>query len=491
MSSTSNATLTSAATASAYTVTFDSTYNGMLTPQVWGELQKKYGKGIGIHDILYFATDRKVPVQGSSEKVFEEGAWNKLITLDGDGIAVTAADTDITFKLATTDYDSNYKVNLAVDDTIVIPAKYLEFETAATYDVRRYQVVSTSGSTNDVTYTATALDDGTEIATAVPGGTQLMVTPGNYAPGSDGPSPKSVGWYDKTYYTAIKRAGWRVEGSSQSNQRYVNNFMNLPSKGSGQSIIARAQLKAEFDLTKAINDELLIGEVPDNLTMANRDSEDNDVRGTRGLWPTLSTYGSRQMYTAPYSITDFDDIKDIFLSQGIINTNAVFGVGPTLYKYIENSGLDFIRDFSGGTDLMTTFNTMGIEFKAIKKNTINFMIQEIASFGDPTSFGASAYYFKEAGFICPDVDVNVRMGGNSESHGMKLKNMLLGYKKGYGEDRTRVNKILGGVTNISGLGGNIAVDTYDDIRGELLSEFMLLVLKPNQMIQVFPDDVLS
>ena len=267
--------------------------------------------------------------------------------------------------------------------------------------------------------------------------------------------------------------------------------MTVPGKGSGSSIIARAQLKAEFDLTKGINDELLIGEVPDNLTMANRDSDDNDVRGTRGLWPTLSTYGSRQMYTAPYSITDFDDIKDVFLSQGIINTNAVFGVGPTLYKYIENSGLEFLKDYSGGTDLMKTFNTMGIEFQAIKKNTINFMIQEIASFGDPTSFGASAYYFKEAGFIVPDVDVTVRKGANDADHGMKLKNLLLGYKKGYGEDRTRVAKILSGVTNINGMGGNIAVDTYDDIRGQLLSEFMLLVLKPNQMIQVFPDDVLS
>lgn len=491
MSSTTTRSVTSTSVHSGFNVNFDSLYSGMLKDQVWGQLIKKYGKGIGLHDILFFATDRKIPVKGSSEKVFEEGAWNKLVTLDGDGIAVTGAGSNITFQLATSDYDTNADVNLGVDDTIVIPAKYLEFETAATYDVRRYQIISKSDETNTATYTATALDDGTEIATAVPGGTQLMVTPGNYSPGSDGAPHKSVGWYDKTYYTAIKKAGWLVEGSAQSNERWVNDFAQLPNKGGGTSIIARAMLKADFDLTKAINDELLIGEVPDNLTMANRDSDNNSVRGTRGLWPTLSTYGCKQLYTSPYAITDFDDIKDIFLSQGVINTNAMFGVGPTLYQYIENSGLDFLRDYSGGTDLMKTFNTMGVEFRAIKKNTINFMIQEISSFGDPTSFGASAYYFKEAGFIVPDVDVTVRMGANDADHGMKLKNMLLGYKRGYGEDRTRIVKILSGVTNINGLGGNIAVDTYDDIRGQLLSEFMLLVLKPNQMIQVFPDDVLS
>ena len=487
MSTVTTGTVSSTAVAAAYNVNFDSLYNAELKPQVWGELIKRYGKGIGLLDILFFATDRTIPVKGSSETVFEEGAWHRLVTLDSDGIATTSSKgDDITFKLATSDYDTNNKCYLAVDDQIIIPPAYLNFDDSATYEYKKYQVVSTSGSTNDITYTATPLDDGTAITTKVPGSTELAVTPGNYAPGSDGASAKSVGWYTKTYYTAIKKAAWHIEGSSQSNERYIEHL-----KGGGKGVMTRATIKADFDLTKGINDELLIGEVPDNLTMANRDSDDNSVRGTAGLWPTLGTYGMRQLYTPPYDITDFDDIKDCFISQGVINTNAVFGMGSTLYKYIENSGLDFLKDYSGGTDLMRSFNTMGIEFKAIKKNTINFMLQEVASFSDPTSLGASAYTFKESGFIVPETDVTVRKSLNDPSHGIKMKNLLLGYKSYNGENRTRVVKVLPGMASISGLGGNIAVDSYDDIRGHMLSEFMLLFLKPNQGIRVMPDDILG
>ena len=313
-----------------------------------------------------------------------------------------------------------------------------------------------------------------------------MVTPGNYAPGSDGAKAKSTGWYSKTYYTAIKKAAWHIEGSSQSNERYIEHL-----KGGGSGIMTRATMEADFALTKGINDELLIGEVPDNLTQANRDSDDNTVFGTAGLWPTMNTYGMKQFYTAPYAITDFDAIKDLFLSQGVINSNAMFGVGSTLNRYIENSGLEFLKDYSGGTDLMKSFNSMGIEFKYIKKNSIQFQIQEIASFGDPTAFGNSNYYFKEAGFIVPDVDVTVRSDMGDAGTAIKLKNMRLGYKNYNGENRTRVVKVRPGMADINGMGGNIAVTAYDEIKGDMLSEFALFCLKPNQMIRVLPEDALD
>jgi len=486
MSTTTPGTIGSLSVQAAYNAKFDSVYNAMLNPQVWADLIQRYGKGIGLHDILFFA-ERTAPVKAHTTTLFEEGAIHKLITIGASEVAIAVATANISVSLAAGDFDANGKAFLAVGDSIIVPPKYLTLDGAATYEPLHYQVVSVdTGATTSKVYTCTALNDGTALAVAIPAGTQLMVTPGNYAPGSDGAKPKSTGWYSKSYYTSIKKAAWAIEGSSQSNERYFEKL-----KGGGTGMFTRATQEADFHLTKAINDELLIGEVPSNLTQTNRDSDANTVYGTAGLWPTMNAYGMKQFYTAPYAITDFDAIKDLFLSQGVINSNAIFGVGSTLNQYIENSGLDFLKDFSGGTDLMRSFNSMGIEFKYIKKNSIQFQLQEIASFGDPTAFGASAYYFKEAGFICPDVDVTVRSNMGDASTAIKMKNLLLGYKNYNGENRTRVSKVTPGMADINGVGGNIAVDAYDDIRGNLLSEFALFVLKPNQMIRVMPDDVLS
>lgn len=486
MSSTTAATLGSLRVQAGYNAKFDSLYNSMLKPQTWGELIKRYGKGIGLHDLLYFA-ERTAPVKAHSTTLFEEGAPDRLITVGLSGISTALAGANISVSLAAADFDTNGKAFLAVGDSIIIPPKYLTVDGAATYEPKHYQVVSAdTGSTTSKVYTCTPLDSTVALAVAVPASTQLKVTGGNYAPGAAGANAKSTGWYSKTYYTSIKKAKWHVEGSSQSNERYFENL-----KGGGTGIFTRATMEADFDLTKAINDEILIGEVPDNLTQSNRDSDSNTVYGTMGLWPTMNSYGSKQFYTAPYGMADFDAIKDLFLSQGVINSNAVFGVGSKLNEYIENSGLEFLKDYSGGTDLMRSFNSMGIEFKYIKKNSIQFQLQEIASFSDPTSFGASAYYFKEAGFIIPDVDVTVRSDMGDASTALKLKNLRLGYKSYNGENRTRVAKYTPGMADIAGVGGNIAVDSYDDISGHLLSEFALFVLKPNQMIRVMPDDVLS
>jgi len=485
MSTTTAGTIGSLSVQAAYNANFDSLYSAILKPQVWADLIKRYGKGIGLHDILYFA-ERTAPVKAHTTTLFEEGAIHKLITTGAAVTATTVAPGNMLLYLAAADFDINSKAFLAVGDQVIVPPKYLTQDAAATYEPKHFQVITAVGTTTARLYTCTPLDEGVAIASTIPGGTQLMVTPGNYAPGSDGAKPKSTGWYSKTYNTSIKKAAWAIEGSSQSNERYFEHL-----RGGGTGIFTRATMEADFHLTKAINDELLLGEVPDNLTQHNRDSDDNDVYGTLGLWPTMNSYGMKQFYTAPYAITDFDAIKDLFLSQGVINSNAIFGVGSTLNQYIENSGLDFLKDYSGGTDLMRSFNTMGIEFKYIKKNSIQFQLQEIASFGDPTAFGASAYYFKEAGFICPDVDVTVRSNMGDAGSAIKMKNLLLGYKNYNGENRTRVSKVRPGMADINGLGGNIAVDGYDDIRGDLLSEFALFVLKPNQMIRVMPDDVLS
>jgi hypothetical protein len=87
------------------------------------------------------------------------------------------------------------------------------------------------------------------------------------------------------------------------------------------------------------------------------------------------------------------------------------------------------------------------------------------------------------------VEVTIR-GGIEDAATFKMKNLALGYKNYNGENRTRINKVIPEVANVGAGGGDVAVDTYDDVRGTLLSEFMLIVLKRNQMILVQDDTVL-
>ena len=211
--------------------------------------------------------------------------------------------------------------------------------------------------------------------------------------------------------------------------------------------------------------------------------------GTVGLLQHMVTAAMKQYYTLAYSAPDFDDIKDLLNSQGITSRAVKFLVGSLLQKQIENAGLEFLKEFSGGTDL-TTMRGWGVDFRQIHKNGVTFTLQEVKSFSDPTAYGADVFedYFVGLGMIIPDQLVSVRE--SEAGANFKLNNLTLLYKNYNGENRTRVNKILPGAASVNGAGGDIARDTYDDVGGTMLSEFGLVCLNRNRMILCQNDVVL-
>jgi hypothetical protein len=315
-----------------------------------------------------------------------------------------------------------------------------------------------------------------------------MVTGGNYANGVQSGKPKSAGFYTRLFYTSTKKTDWAMTGSQQSNERYYEKL-----RGGGTGIFTKASMEADFLLSKYINDELFLGQgvSATALNMTDRDSNSIAPTGTLGLLQHLVDGGMKQYYTSAYGYTDFDDLKPLLISQGIANRNVTFFCGSELYKQIENAGLDFLKEFAGGTQLMKTWNELNVAFRTINKNGVYTTIKELPSLSDPTSYGADAFddYFTGLGFIVPDVEVTIR-GGVEDAATFKMKNLALGYKSYNGENRTRINKVIPGVANVGAGGGDIAVDTYDDVRGTMLSEFMLVCLKRNQMILVANDVIL-
>lgn len=465
---------------------WNTVYDAMNVPQIWQELVKYYGPNIGLLEfaVMQGATTN---IAGPTKTVWEEGSLVKLVKLNGE-IAITAEDTNITFSLDADEFDANHKCYLAVHDQLVIPAYYIEEDGAQSIVPAIYQVLSVDDITLDenATWTAFPTRSDTAIAIAVPDDTELMVKPGNYANGVASGTAKSSGWYSRIFKTSTVKADMRIEGSIQSNEKYYEKL-----KGGGTGIFSKASMDMDFFLSKAINDEIFIGQgVTNTVTQTTNNGDLNTITGTVGLLRHMSERANLQYYTTAYQSTDFDDVKDILTSQGVADRNVAFLMGSTLYKFVENSNLDFIKEYSGGTDLMKTFAQIQVAFQAVKKNGVFFTFKELPSLSDPTAYGAEAFdgYFKELGFILPDVDVTVRNSIESPES-VKLKNFTLGFKNYLGENRTRIIKDIPGVANPNG-GGGIAVNNFDEYRMTGLSEFSVIFNKVNQATLVLNDSIL-
>ena len=460
----------------------------MQVPQIWGEIVKLYGPGIGLLEFLYMAGSI-VPIAGPQKKLFEELSLVKTVATYGTTSSVTTG-AAWSLHLAAAEFNTSDKAYLSKNDIVVVPAKYCA-TTGTNAKLTRpslWQVTAVDTNAGvSKTYTLYAITITDIINVTIPAGTKLMVTGGAYANGVQGGTPKSAGWQTRLFYTSTRRQNWSMTGSQQSNQRYYNTL-----RGGGNGIFTKASMECDFLLSKYINDDLMLGQLltATAITQTDRDSNSLTPTNTLGLLGHMVAGSMRQYYTTAYQYSDFDDIKPLLLSQGLTGRSINFFMGSDLYKQNENSGLDFKKEFAGGTRL-GEIGEIDASLKFVHKNGVQTTFKELPSLSDPTSYGADSFdsFFTGLGFIIPDLDVSVK--GDIESPAsFKMKNLALGYKNSQGENRTRINKVIPGVANVGQGTGDIAVDGYDDLRGEMLSEYMLIFLKRNQSILVQSDAIL-
>ena len=94
MSTLTKGTITSNTTQTGYNSVWASLYDtDMQVPQIWGEIVKKYGPGIGLLEFLYM-TGSIVPIAGPNKKLFEEGSFIKTVETIGASGAVAAGARD-------------------------------------------------------------------------------------------------------------------------------------------------------------------------------------------------------------------------------------------------------------------------------------------------------------------------------------------------------------------------------------------------------------
>jgi len=449
-----------------YAAGLDTIYAFNLEPQVLGELIKLYGPGIGFKDIITFGGN-VIDIASDTFTAIEEGSILNYI-LSANAIAVGALNEGIAITVAAI----NTEYLLAVNDQVLIPGEYVN--SAASTSPAKYQVTTDNGAG---VYHLHPMLSTYQITTEVPAATNLMVTGGNYAPGAAGGNPKHLGKFHRHFNTAIKKAAFYVEGSMQSTKRYTDTMRN------GQTgVFSEASMIADFLLDSYMSDELIVGVVPDaasTVTQVNSEGTSKIVRGTQGLWPALEERGMSQTYVGEYSSSDLDDLAEGFESQGVTSKFATFAMGGGLYRGAENAALDWIKEFSGGTDLMKNFGEMGFAFKRFTKNGIDTAIVKLDTFSNPLTYGLAAYDWKNSGVIFPNEFARVKNVNGGDT--IELSNLTLAYKSYNGEDRRRVFGLLNGM---AGLSSAPVVTGWDEVRGEFLTEFALIANRVNQMIMV-------
>jgi hypothetical protein len=464
-----------------YGFSFDSIYNTQK-PQIVEDYLKYYGSGIGVLGLSTLAGNI-INIAGSSKTAYEEGAFTKLVELNG-AIAPAGAGVNITFRLAAAEYDLNGACYLNTNEILVIPAEYMTEGGANSTIPHGYQVIGNDGGVGALRlYTARPMLATQVLAIAVPNTTQLMVRGGNYALESASGTGKSSGWYHRHFFNSIKKWDWAYGGGTQSTERWIEHL-----KGGFQGIISKITMEADHQLDMQVDDEILLSTGVTNaaLTMNNRNGNAIPVTATEGVLRHLEQRACRQYYTAAYQMSDFDDLKDILNSQGVTERNVLILLGSSLYQQIENSSLDFVKEFSGGTDFMKKLAEINVVFKAINKNGVYTTFKELPPLQDPTRYAAASFngYFGDLGILIPEVDVTVT--GAADTTPVKLRNLTLGFRNYNGENRTRIIKDLPSVAGQ----GNIALDTFDDSRGTMLTEFSLLFHKVNQAVLIQNDNIL-
>lgn len=444
-----------------------------LLPQDYGELVKLYGNGLTTFDAWMWAK-KYTDISTRSLQVLEEGAFWDTLDLE-TAISVNSAGQNITFV--------SEKGIGRIGFVVHIPAQYL----ANTAIAQSYRISAKTGGSPNYTYTAVPLSPNQQISVEVPVGAKIMVGGSMFAPGSQQPSGLVQDYYSHFHNTRILKETFNQEGGQQSLQEWNA----IAQSDWGSNLWQRNRIKTELQLRHQINDFVLMGYPNTNdIAQTNRFGEANEVPGDYGLIPGMYNDAMKQYYTGTYAEDHFDQIPFLLASQGLTGTTALYMLGQELGLSIENSGMKFIKEYSGGSDMYDKLKGIGFGIKEVFKNNLKTYLTKVNEFSNPLTYAANGYNFETMGMIFPDSKVTATLNGFDPSGmaagGKKvaLNHLTMGYLAHGGENR---KLIVGNKAGVNGMGIPIS-DDWDDMSQYMLAEVMVLLLALNQTILVLRTD---
>jgi hypothetical protein len=469
----------------AYGANWGSIYSLELEPQVWQEWYNAFGKGFGIFDFLQIP-GQTVSVKARDIDAFTDQAVEKAVQVTAAGVAFSghASNGARTFILHANEYldgDGNTAATpyLRAGDTVFMDPAYTN------QDVPTQWLVISVGASGQNT-TIRPLSSSTVMTANMPASSYFMVGPNLQGIGTGQPAPRRSGTTSDTFYTGIVAETAEIKGGVNAEKLYRNDLDK-----SGKAMLwSKAQIETEFALNSGMDKQIFMGEVNGNTSNAvatDGDSSSQAVRSTKGLWHWVESDGMEQAYAGSYDLAYFDQLKEYLRSQGVTDTTVSFLAGSNLYKQVENTGLDYLKAYSGGSNLFA-YGAVGAQVQSIVKNGITCELAEIVSFDNANTYGVMDTYFRDAGLVLPKSLATVKstgldvmdMYGNSAGDKVKIPNVAIGYLNNNGENRTRMVHPVAGVNGF----GYPAVHQYDHVKLYFKSEFMLIVNLANQMLKI-------
>jgi len=461
---------------------------------VYKDYWELYGKGFDLTTFINCAGFRVDDWHSSRYTVFEQPAMERAVMLAdvgaGVGIASGAAGAQITFSLDVTEYSGGLGVNntyrlLGAD--IYIPKQYF---TGALSSVPYKVTAATAGDGvgGSVQFTAepyaadtpvgarAAVHTESQITTDVPAGEYLVVGPIRYGRGGGQPAGTTRRNLQRDFYLTILAESKYMEGG-------VNSFQPTLGKldvAGNKYLYAKELFEMEFLLERQKDKAIWKGYLNENsgtVTTANRADGAADVESMIGLRDAMEMRSQIMQYVNNFEQFDFRQVKEFKESQGDMSNVSFFGMGPRLRDNIWENGLNFIQDYSRGSDLIQNMDTLGLDYKVASAYGHKFILQEMSTFVDRTSFGHPSQGFQNEGFIVP---LEYAQVSDDKGNPVTLPTLGIGYRKGNIENR---ENMMGTVAGVNGMGFPF-VDQWDDTAIHMKTEFGTIMLGLNKWILV-------
>ncbi len=447
-----------------------------LAPNQYSRLVQKYGKGLLTWD-MWMLLGRHFDVSTRNLQVLSEGSFLSTVDVAIQTTPVTA-NNNLTFVSAKNTLRENF--------TVHIPSQYSGTLVSQSYLClsKTYSATSGPGSTPAYTYVCTPIVSGQTVA-AMPVGQKLVIGAPMFAAGTRQPSGMTNDFYQSFFTSRILKEANYFEGG----QIALKEWDVLKQASNGSDLRARAAIEAELRLRLHMNDAFLLGlkiSTPAGIQQANRSGENNNVLSADGLIPTMVSEAMKLPYTGEFGMEQFDLLKFLFASQGVNSGVSTMLCGPTLRLGIENMGADWVKEYSGGSDLYDKLKGVGFGISEVFKNGFKTYLIDVPEFINPQLYGADGYNFDSMGLIFPDSKVTATLTSVDDrgtSMGSAIKsvyNCEMGYLNNGGENR---RLITGNKAGVNGLGLPFS-DDWDDSATYTLTEILPVFTAMNQTILV-------
>lgn len=457
-----------------------------LPYQLYDKLFQRYGKGQFLTDWLRRKGSEFTFTQNLPLNAHEEGRIEETFTTTGASTGGTTPGSLAYVVVDPSDVDSLKNIR---------PRKYESVYYKNPDDNKMYQLyiqditptsTSVSGlSVDTFQLTLKPLNSSLVVgAGGIADGTELTLGGTKYAEYTGHGASTARGFFRRQFYNQISKEKQTLTGVYLGADTFHTKLKNGYKRAWSKIFTEK-----EFLLDKQMDYDFILGEEnTNNVTQADRDGVERNVKSTKGIWKWADELAGKLTYgTSDFDIFNLDDALTYMRSKDVFAKDFLFAVGPDLYTKVENGGLEFIKNYSN-TDLTRYFKTetgvkgdkrsaaLGLKFACLEKGGAQFMVTPIDTFANTKGLGNYSYDLRKSGMIIP-------LGNTSKVDGIgEIDNIAIGYNVHGKVNRKRA------IDFVSGNDGTEypASNEYDATDILMMSDWLAFVMGVEQMMQVLP-----